>query len=209
VRKKVTIVGIGNTGSHVAARLANKGSFDIVLLDLLDGLPQGRALDILEAGNTSGHLINVAGAKHFSETANSNVVVIAAGVPRKPGMSREDLLHANQQIVQEVTVGVAKYSPDCILVLLTNPIGAMCYTAYRASGVPEESHYRFSGCGYGTVPLLHCKGIGCFSRVCDCCHTRRDRLHNGSPHAAIKCFLHSSGRVDGSTDHRTIGGAYA
>ena len=133
MRKKVTVVGAGNVGANCALRIAGKELADVVLVDIVEGVPQGKALDILESGPVEGYDVNVVGANDYEGTANSDIVVITAGFPRKPGMSRDDLLLANYEIVKTATEQVVKHSPNSILVLVTNPLDAMCWTAYQVS----------------------------------------------------------------------------
>ncbi len=138
MRKKVTVVGAGNVGATCALRLAGKALADVVLVDVMDGVPQGKALDLLESGPVEGYEVKVTGCNDYAPTANSDVVVITAGLARKPGMSRDDLLLANYDVVGSVTAQVAKHSPDSILVLVTNPLDAMCWTALKISGFPRH-----------------------------------------------------------------------
>jgi malate dehydrogenase len=138
MRKKVTVVGAGNVGASCALRLADKGLADVVVVDILDGIPQGKALDILEAGPVAGVDVQITGANNYEPTANSDIVVLTAGFPRKPGMSRDDLLWANYDIVKNSVENTIKYSPNCILIVVTNPLDAMCHVAYRVSGFPKN-----------------------------------------------------------------------
>ncbi|MDX2267622.1 MAG: malate dehydrogenase [Bryobacter sp.] len=138
MRKKVTVVGAGNVGASCALRIANKELADVVLVDVVEGVPQGKALDLLESGPVEGYDVSVTGANDYAPTANSDVVVITAGFPRKPGMSRDDLLMANYEIVKTATEGAVKYSPNAILVIVTNPLDAMCWTAAQISGFPKH-----------------------------------------------------------------------
>jgi malate dehydrogenase len=138
MRKKVTVVGAGNVGASCALRIANKELADVVLVDVMEGVPQGKALDLLESGPVEGYDVAVTGANSYESTANSDVVVITAGFPRKPGMSRDDLLMANYEIVKSATEGAVKYSPNAIIVVVTNPLDAMCWTAAKVSGFPKE-----------------------------------------------------------------------
>ncbi len=138
MRKKVTVVGAGNVGATCALRLAGKALADVVLVDVMDGIPQGKALDLLESGPVEGYEVKVTGCNDYAPTANSDVVVITAGLARKPGMSRDDLLLANYDVVGSVTAQVAKHSPDSILVLVANPLDAMCWTARKISGFPRH-----------------------------------------------------------------------
>jgi len=133
MRKKVTVVGAGNVGANVALRIADKEMADVVLVDVIEGVPQGKALDILESGPVQGYDVNVTGSNDYEPTANSDIVVITAGFPRKPGMSRDDLLIANYEIVKTATEQAVKYSPNAILILVTNPLDAMCWTAHKVS----------------------------------------------------------------------------
>jgi malate dehydrogenase len=134
MRKKVTVVGAGNVGANVALRIADQELADVVLVDIVDGVPQGKGLDILESGPVQGYDVNIVGSNGYEETANSDIVVITAGFPRKPGMSRDDLLMANYDIVKAATEQAAKYSPNSILILVTNPLDAMCWTSWKVSG---------------------------------------------------------------------------
>ena len=138
MRKKVTIVGAGNVGATTAHWLAAKGVADIVLVDVIEGIPQGKALDLLEALPVEGADVSVTGSNEYAPTAGSDIVVITAGFPRKPGMSRDDLLKANAEIVGDATRNAVKHSPDTILIVVTNPLDAMCEVARRTSGFPRE-----------------------------------------------------------------------
>ncbi len=133
MRKKVTVVGAGNVGASCAVWLAGKEIADVVLVDIAEGIPQGKGLDLRQAGPVEGYDTAITGTNDYEATANSDVVVITAGFPRKPGMSRDDLLMANYDIVKAATENVAKYSPNAILIIVTNPLDAMCWTAYRVS----------------------------------------------------------------------------
>lgn len=133
MRKKVTVVGAGNVGANCAVNLAHKELADVVLVDVVDGVPQGKGLDILESGPIEGYDVLVTGANDYEPTANSDIVVITAGFPRKPGMSRDDLLLANYEVVKTATEQAVKYSPNSILILVTNPLDAMCWTALQVS----------------------------------------------------------------------------
>jgi malate dehydrogenase len=133
MRKKVTVVGAGNVGANCAVRIADKELADVVLVDVVEGVPQGKGLDILESGPVQGYDVMITGANDYEPTANSDIVVITAGFPRKPGMSRDDLLLANYEVVKTATEQAVKYSPNAFLVLVTNPLDAMCWTAYQVS----------------------------------------------------------------------------
>src|ERR687897_677362 len=137
-KRKVTVVGAGNVGGTTAQRLAERNYADVVLVDIVEGLPQGKALDILESGPILGYDSNVTGANDYEETAGSDVVVITSGSPRKPGMSRDDLLKTNQNIVASVTEEVVEHSPETILVVVANPLDAMCHVAMETSDFPRE-----------------------------------------------------------------------
>jgi malate dehydrogenase len=153
MRKKVTVVGAGNVGANCAVRIAGKELADVVLVDVVEGVPQGKGLDIQESGPVEGYDVTITGANNYEPTANSDVVIMTAGFPRKPGMSRDDLLLANQGIVKSATEQIAKYSPNAILILVTNPLDAMCWVAYQVSkfsrnrvvgmaGVLDTARYR-------------------------------------------------------------------
>jgi malate dehydrogenase len=133
MRKKVTVVGAGNVGANCAVNLAHKELADVVLVDVVEGIPQGKGLDILESGPIEGYDVLITGANDYEPTANSDIVVITAGFPRKPGMSRDDLLLANYEVVKTATEQAVKHSPNSILILVTNPLDAMCWTALQVS----------------------------------------------------------------------------
>jgi malate dehydrogenase len=133
MRKKVTVVGAGNVGANCALRIAGKELADVVLVDVVEGVPQGKGLDLLESGPVEGYDVRITGANDYEQTANSDIVVITAGLARKPGMSRDDLLLANYEVVKSATEQAVKYSPDSILILVTNPLDAMCWTALQVS----------------------------------------------------------------------------
>ena len=138
MRKKVTIVGAGNTGMATAQKMANKGYADVVLLDIVEGLPQGRALDIAQAMPWTGSSSQVSGSNDWADTEGSDVVVITSGVPRKPGMTREDLLGTNAGIVRSVVAAAVAASPDTTFVILANPMDAMCHVALETSGLNSD-----------------------------------------------------------------------
>jgi malate dehydrogenase len=137
-RKKVTVIGSGNVGASVAMRLADKQMADVVLIDILEGIPQGKALDMLESGPIEGSDVNIRGTNDYADTADSDLVVMTAGFPRKPGMSRDDLLRANYEVVNGAIAQAAKHSPEAILIVVTNPLDAMVQTAFRVSGFPKH-----------------------------------------------------------------------
>jgi malate dehydrogenase len=138
MRRKVTVVGSGNVGASCTLRLADRGLADVVVVDVLEGIPQGKALDILQASPIGRVDVKVTGANDYAPTANSDIVVLTAGFPRKPGMSRDDLLWANYDIVKATVEQAVKYSPNCILIVVTNPLDAMCHVAHRVSGFPKQ-----------------------------------------------------------------------
>ena len=138
MRTKVTIVGAGNVGATAAQRIFDKGHADVVLVDIVEGLPQGKALDMLESGPVVGSDANVVGTNGYEETAGSDVVVITSGIARKPGMSRDDLLLTNMKIVTSVVEEVAERSPDSVLMLVTNPLDAMAQRAFQVSSFPKN-----------------------------------------------------------------------
>jgi len=133
MRKKVTVIGAGNVGATCAMRIADKELADVVLVDVVEGVPQGKALDLHESAPVEGYDVACVGSNGYAETANSDVVVITAGLARKPGMSRDDLLLANFEIVKGATEQAVKYSPNAILVVVSNPLDAMCWTAAQVS----------------------------------------------------------------------------
>lgn len=136
--KKVTVVGAGNVGATAAQRLAEKELCDVVLVDIIDGVPQGKALDLTEAAPIEKHDAHLIGANDYEASAGSDVVIITAGIPRKPGMSRDDLISTNAGIVKNVTSQVASLSPEAVLIIISNPLDAMCHVAYDASGFPKN-----------------------------------------------------------------------
>jgi len=138
MNRKVTVVGSGNVGATAARSIADKELADVVLIDILEGIPQGKGLDILEACPVEGSDSRVLGTNDYADTANSDIVVITAGLARKPGMSRDDLLLKNYDIIKNVTEQVVSRSPDCILIPVTNPLDAMAQAAYRVSKFPRE-----------------------------------------------------------------------
>ncbi len=138
MRTKVTIVGAGNVGATAALHIAHAAYADIVLVDIVEGLPQGKALDLLEAGPIVGYDSQIVGTNDYADTAGSKVVVITSGIARKPGMSRDDLVQTNQKIVASVVEQVVRYSPDCIIIVVTNPMDAMTQLAYVTSTFPKQ-----------------------------------------------------------------------
>ena len=145
MRSKVTIVGAGQTGGAMARELAPKGFADIVLLDVVEGIPQGKALDISQAGPIVGFDSHITGSNDWKDTAGSDIVVITSGKPRLPGMSRDDLVTANTEIVKAVTEQAVKYSPNAIIIVFVNPLDVMCYVVKKISGFPRERVFGQSG----------------------------------------------------------------
>ncbi len=136
--KKVTVIGAGNVGATAAQRLAEKELCDVVLVDIVEGVPQGKALDLAEAAPIEKHEARLIGTNTYEATEGSDIVIITAGIPRKPGMSRDDLLTTNAGIVKNVTLEVAARSPEAVLIVVSNPLDAMCHVAYEASRFPKQ-----------------------------------------------------------------------
>jgi malate dehydrogenase len=137
-RRKVSIVGAGNVGATAGQRIVDKELADVVLVDIVEGVPQGKALDLAESAPIEGYDCRLTGSNTYRETTNSDIVVITAGIPRKPGMSRDDLLKTNYGIVKGVTEEVVKNSPNCIIIVVSNPLDAMVQTAFRVSRFPKQ-----------------------------------------------------------------------
>jgi len=137
-RKKISVIGAGFVGATAAHWAAEKELGDVVLMDILEGIPQGKALDLFEASPVEGFDSRVIGTNGYEDTKNSDVVIVTSGVPRKPGMSREDLLDINRKIIESVVGEVVKKSPNIILIMVTNPLDTMTYLAYKKSGLPKE-----------------------------------------------------------------------
>jgi len=137
-RNKVTVIGAGNVGATTAQRIAEAGLADVVLVDIVEGLPQGKGLDLAEAAPVVGHDARITGTNDYADTANSDIVVITAGIPRKPGMSRDDLLNTNHKIMKDVVSKCIQHSPDCVLIIVSNPLDAMAQAAYKMAGFPRE-----------------------------------------------------------------------
>jgi malate dehydrogenase len=145
MRQKVTVVGAGNVGATVAQRIVEKEIADVVLIDIVPGVPQGKSLDILESAPVEGFDARMIGSNSYEESGGSDVVVITAGVPRKPGMSRDDLVATNEGIVADVVRKVLPGSPDAVLIVVSNPLDAMCEVARRVSGLPRERVFGMAG----------------------------------------------------------------
>ena len=138
MRPKVTVVGAGNVGASVAQYMVEKELADVVLVDVIEGVPQGKALDLLQAGPIHRYDSRLTGSNGYDETAGSDIVVVTAGFPRKPGMTRDDLLFKNAEVIQAVTQEVARRSPNAILIMVTNPLDAMVQLAWKVSGFPSQ-----------------------------------------------------------------------
>ena len=145
MRSKVTVVGAGNVGATTALRIQSLGYADVVLVDVVEDLPQGKALDMLEAGPVVGSDARVIGSNGYEATADSDLVVITAGIARRPGMSRDDLLLTNMRITSAVTAEVVKHSPDCIIIAVTNPLDAMVQNVYENAGFPRNRVFGMAG----------------------------------------------------------------
>ncbi len=145
MRKKITVIGAGNVGATCAFRILEGNYADVVLLDIVDGLPQGKALDMLQAAPIVGSDMLIVGTNDYADTAGSDIVIITSGLPRKPGMSRDDLVQTNAGIVREVTENVVAHSPDCIIIVVCNPLDAMVQMALHVSGLPRERVFGQSG----------------------------------------------------------------
>jgi malate dehydrogenase len=145
MNRKVTVVGAGNVGATVAQRIADRELADVVLVDIVEGMPQGKGLDILEATPVAGSDARVLGTNDYKDTAGSDVVVITAGIARKPGMSRDDLLNTNYKIVKDCTENAVEHSPRAILIVVSNPLDAMCQVALKVSGLPKQRVFGMAG----------------------------------------------------------------
>lgn len=145
MRSKVTVVGAGNVGATTAQRIFDRGYADVVLVDIVEGLPQGKALDMLQSGPVLGTDASVIGTNGYQETERSDIVVVTSGIPRRPGMSRDDLLLTNMKIVTSVVEETVKRSPDCILLVVTNPLDAMVQRAFQVSGFPKNRVFGMAG----------------------------------------------------------------
>ena len=145
MNRKVTVVGAGNVGATLAQRIADRELADVVLIDIVEGMPQGKGLDMMQATPVEGLDARVVGTNDYKDTAGSDVVVITAGIARKPGMSRDDLLNTNYKIVKECTENAAKHSPNAILMIVSNPLDAMCQVAYKVSGFPKRASFGMAG----------------------------------------------------------------
>ena len=138
MRSKISVIGAGNVGATCAFRIAEKGYADVVLVDIVEGLPQGKGLDMLQAAPIVGSDVKITGTNSYEATAGSDIVVITSGIPRKPGMSRDDLVLTNSKIVQDVTEKVIRHSPDSIIIVVSNPLDAMVQMALHVSKFPRS-----------------------------------------------------------------------
>lgn len=138
MNRRVTVIGAGNVGATLAQRIAEKELADVVLVDIIKDMPQGKALDLAESAPIEGYDSRLIGSNGYKETAGSDIVVITSGIARKPGMSRDDLVNTNRAIVRQVTEEAVKYSPNAILIVVSNPLDAMCHVAYKVSGFPKH-----------------------------------------------------------------------
>ena len=145
MNRKVTVVGAGHVGATTAQRISDRELADVVLIDIVEGMPQGKGLDMMEATPVEGSDARVLGTNDYADTGGSDIVVITAGLARKPGMSRDDLLQANYKIVKECTENAVKHSPDAILIIVSNPLDAMCQVAYKVSGFPRNRVFGMAG----------------------------------------------------------------
>ncbi len=160
--KKVTVIGAGNVGATAAQRLAEKQLCDVVLVDIVEGVPQGKALDLNEAAPIEKHDSHLTGANSYEDSAGSDIVIITAGIPRKPGMSRDDLISTNAGIVKSVTQEVASRSPEAILIIVSNPLDAMCHVAFDTCGFPKERVIGMAGsAGFCALQSVYFHGTEC------------------------------------------------
>ncbi len=155
-RVKVTVVGAGNVGGSIAQRLAEKNCYDIVLVDIVEGMPQGKALDLVEAGPVCAYDSAVAGANSYESTKDSDLVIITSGIPRRPGMSRDELLETNTKIVSSVVRETAQRSPEAILIIVSNPLDVMTHVATASVDFKKTASWGWLGCWiqHGSVPSL-------------------------------------------------------
>lgn len=161
MRTKVTVVGAGHVGATTAQRIVEKQLADVVLIDVVDGIPEGKALDLWESAPLEGFDYRLKGTRDYAETAGSDLVVITAGLARKPGMSRDDLLFKNFEIIKSVTEQIVQHSPETVLVVVTNPLDAMAQTAYKVSGFPKQRVIGGRNSGLFPLPIFHCRRNEC------------------------------------------------
>ena len=190
MRKKITVVGAGNVGASVAARLAEKGTFDVVLVDVIEGMPQGKALDLSQVGPVAGSDASITGANDYGPTAGSDLFIVTAGIARKPGMSRDDLLKTNTGIVKAVAEQIKKTSPNAFVIVVSNPLDAMCYVMKQVTGFPRERVIGMAG-------VLDSSRMADFYRAgTQGVRQERERLCHGRPwrHDGPDAALHHRGR---------------
>ena len=204
MNRKVTVVGgAGNVGATVARGVADKQLADVVVIDIADQKAAGVALDMLEACPIWGSDSRVMGTGDYAESANSDIVVITSGVPRKPGMSRDDLLNVNYKIMQQVTEQVVKYSPNCIIIPVANPLDAMAQAVYKLSEVPARARHRHGRrARLGAHARVHRQGAERVGRERARVRARRPRRHDGAAAALFDGRRHSDHRPDGQGDDR-------
>ena len=196
-REKITVVGAGNVGATTAQRLAERDYADVVLVDIVEGLPQGKALDMNEAGPVVGYEPNVVGSNGYEETAGSAICVITSGRARKPGMSRDDLLKTNQAIVSDVTKNLVERSPDTILIVVTNPLDAMCQVAFQQAGFPRERVIGMAGVlDTARFRTFLAWELGVSVQRCHRVRARRARRPDGAGDALHQCGRHPHHRSD-------------
>jgi len=217
-RRKVTVIGAGNVGATTAQRIAESSLADVILVDIVEGLPQGKGLDLAEAAPVMGHDARIIGTNNYDDTKGSDIIVVTSGIARKPGMSRDDLINTNAGIVRSVVSEAAKRSPDAILVIVTNPLDAMCHVALKASGFPKKRvigmagtldsarfrHFIATETGVsvedgrharlGALPSLHCNGDGGQRGRCARLRPWRTRRHDGAAPTLLSCWWHSAPR---------------
>ena len=158
-RPKISVIGAGNVGASAAFRIAQLELADVALIDILEGIPQGKALDLAQMCPISGCDVNIVGSTDYEATADSDVVIITSGIPRKPGMSRDDLISTNTKVVKSVTEQVVSHSPETILILVTNPLDAMVYVAHRVSGLADhKGDGNGRGPRFGAFPGVYLHG---------------------------------------------------
>src|SRR5512144_3199247 len=145
MNRKVTVVGAGHVGATLGQLIAYRELADVVLIDVIEGMPQGKGLDVMEATPVEAVDARVVGTNDYKDTAGSDIVVLTAGIARKPGMSRDDLLNTNYKIVKECTENVVKHSPNAVLVVVANPLDAMCHVAKKVSGLPKGRVFGMAG----------------------------------------------------------------
>ena len=205
MNRKVTVVGgAGNVGATVARGVADKQLADVVVIDIADQKAAGIALDMLEACPICGSDARVMGTSDYAESAGSDVVVITSGVPRKPGMSRDDLLNVNFKIMQQVTEQVVKYSPNCIIIPVANPLDAMAQAIYKLQQVSARAGHRHGGrARLGAHARVHREGAGRVGRERPRLRARRPRRHDGPAAALFDRRRHSDHGPDGQGDDRS------